>query len=319
VGMRVCWGRKIVMGRKAVDISGKKFGRLTVLYRNKNFHSSSGYSARWWCLCDCGNIKSISYAHLRQGTKSCGCLRDENSSKRNKGKYIKSEIGNKYGRLTVMKQGPSINKRKATWYCKCECGKITLARGDTLREGKTLSCGCLHKEILEKNWFERKLKLKAGEKYGKWKILPASSIFINHFITAKDNNTFYLCKCDCGKINIIRGTELKRGLRTECKFCSYKTRYSNFHGFKSLENKHKSTKTGRYWRSTRRFYGRKLLKEEIRINELIGKNLNKDRLSLCLLPEQIYYMFFAYFLMIRLFKDEKKWLPYVRGWVESEG
>lgn len=32
------------------------------------------------------------------------------------------------------------------WLCKCECGGQTIARGSSLRDGKTRSCGCLQKE-----------------------------------------------------------------------------------------------------------------------------------------------------------------------------
>lgn len=51
---------------------GKKFGRLTVIKMDpskKDFY---------FCKCECGNIKSISYRQLLSGrTKSCGCLKKE--------------------------------------------------------------------------------------------------------------------------------------------------------------------------------------------------------------------------------------------------
>lgn len=54
-------------------------------------------------------------------------------------------IGQKFGRLTVTKY---VGKRK--WECRCDCGKNTTVRGDHLREGHTMSCGCyLNNRILE--------------------------------------------------------------------------------------------------------------------------------------------------------------------------
>ena len=57
-----------------------------------------------------------------------------------------NEVGNKYGRLTVLKfagrQGTF-----ATWQCKCECGKITVVNGRNLRKGHSTSCGCYVKEV----------------------------------------------------------------------------------------------------------------------------------------------------------------------------
>ena len=35
----------------------------------------------------------------------------------------------------------------AMWRCKCECGKEVIVQGQTLRSGRTKSCGCLSREI----------------------------------------------------------------------------------------------------------------------------------------------------------------------------
>lgn len=57
--------------RKKLELSGKKFGRLTVLKMSgiKNSHTI------WECKCDCGNIINAVGSNLKIGeTKSCGCL-----------------------------------------------------------------------------------------------------------------------------------------------------------------------------------------------------------------------------------------------------
>ena len=57
------------------DMTGQRFGRLTVLRRAG---STRHREALWLCLCDCGNERTISGSSLRRGySKSCGCLRDE--------------------------------------------------------------------------------------------------------------------------------------------------------------------------------------------------------------------------------------------------
>lgn len=59
------------------DLTGKKFNKLTVLYRTSDHISSSGkHFAKWHCKCDCGNETDVITAKLKNGTtKSCGCLK----------------------------------------------------------------------------------------------------------------------------------------------------------------------------------------------------------------------------------------------------
>ena len=60
-----------------IDITGKKFGRLTVIRREAN---SKGGQARWLCKCDCGNDTIVLGTELRRGhTTSCGCFALEQS------------------------------------------------------------------------------------------------------------------------------------------------------------------------------------------------------------------------------------------------
>jgi len=52
----------------------------------------------------------------------------------------------KYGKLTVIKltgeRGPS---GQIYWECKCDCGNIHVTSGESLRGGKSKSCGCARK------------------------------------------------------------------------------------------------------------------------------------------------------------------------------
>lgn len=57
---------------KFIDRTGQVFGRLTVLRRAEN---TTKKGTRWYCQCECGNIKSILSDNLLNGsTRSCGCL-----------------------------------------------------------------------------------------------------------------------------------------------------------------------------------------------------------------------------------------------------
>lgn len=57
---------------KLNDLSGKKFGNLTVIER---VQSPKRKRVKWKCLCDCGAVTVTSGDRLIRGvTKSCGCL-----------------------------------------------------------------------------------------------------------------------------------------------------------------------------------------------------------------------------------------------------
>lgn len=54
------------------DLTGKRFGNLTVLY-DTGIRTKSGH-VYWMCKCDCGNLTSVQGKHLISGNiKSCGC------------------------------------------------------------------------------------------------------------------------------------------------------------------------------------------------------------------------------------------------------
>ena len=58
------------------DLTGKKFGKLSVLAKTNN--RADGGSVVWLCKCDCGNIVEISSKKLVNGLAvSCGCYQKE--------------------------------------------------------------------------------------------------------------------------------------------------------------------------------------------------------------------------------------------------
>lgn len=57
------------------DLTGQRFGRLVVLYRDKPGNDGA---TRWVCRCDCGNLHTVRAVHLKRGAiVSCGCYRKE--------------------------------------------------------------------------------------------------------------------------------------------------------------------------------------------------------------------------------------------------
>lgn len=54
---------------------------------------------------------------------------------------------NRFGRLIVVLREGTDKNQKATWRCKCDCGKVIVTEGQSLKRGDTQSCGCLRKEM----------------------------------------------------------------------------------------------------------------------------------------------------------------------------
>lgn len=133
---------------------------------------------------------------------------------------MKNEIGNKYGRLTVIRRAteeeyPRGSGKHIMWYCKCDCGEYTFAQSSSLRNGEKVSCGCLNKEkavelakkLGEKNRFDL-----IGKKFGKLTV-------ISLYKTGPENEkgiTEWLCRCECGKNTVVRTSYLTSGHTTSC-------------------------------------------------------------------------------------------------------
>lgn len=65
---------------KFINLEGTRFGRLVVMSRARNVCKKTA----WNCVCDCGNSCVVRSASLRRGlTRSCGCLKHDETVKRN--------------------------------------------------------------------------------------------------------------------------------------------------------------------------------------------------------------------------------------------
>ena len=68
--------------RQPQDLTGRQYGRLTVLRRQQE---DEPYPGKWHCRCVCGNEKYTTAYNLLHGIcKSCGCLRKEQYARQNR-------------------------------------------------------------------------------------------------------------------------------------------------------------------------------------------------------------------------------------------
>lgn len=79
-----------------------------------------------------------------------------------KGNRLQDLSGMRFGRLTAIKLSSKRSGRKTYWLCKCDCGREKTVRTDILKNGSTLSCGCLKKEQDKVNLLSGQGRVKHG-------------------------------------------------------------------------------------------------------------------------------------------------------------
>lgn len=126
---------------KAVDLTGKRYGRLLVLKREGTGTGKSKY-ATWLCKCDCGNLAVRTSKNLQIGYNS-GC---------DKCRRTKEDLsGKRFGKLMVVSKSGNKN-RNVYWKCLCDCGNEIEVKTAELNRATTISCGCYSKKrFVEEN------------------------------------------------------------------------------------------------------------------------------------------------------------------------
>jgi hypothetical protein len=65
---------------------------------------------------------------------------------------LKDLTGQRFGVLTAVKRVGSNKQKRATWLCRCDCGRGTVVASSYLINGDIKSCGCLKSKItIERN------------------------------------------------------------------------------------------------------------------------------------------------------------------------
>ncbi len=134
-GTRSCGCLRHKPSETLIDLTGQKFGLLTVLH--KDAASPSG-KAKWICLCKCGNATSVDSGSLRSGkTKSCGCV-----TRQLKYDLTGAQIG--YLRVIGITKKSRYRSNDKRWKCVCQnCGRTIDVGSYWLRNGNPYGhCKC---------------------------------------------------------------------------------------------------------------------------------------------------------------------------------
>ena len=126
--------------------------------------------------------------------------------------------GRIFGKWQVLKLY-TCDKPGAWYECKCECGTIQVIPATTLRAHRSLQCKKCHYASQYSH------DLMIGRTFGKWKVLE--------YVDTKNKLQRYSCRCKCGTINIIYGSDLRVKKTTQCTSCHNKSNalINTKHGF----------------------------------------------------------------------------------------
>lgn len=113
-------------------------------------------------------------------------------------------MNQKFGRLLVIDTAPNKNGRTA-WLCQCECGNKIIVTTKSLRDGNTRSCGCLHKEIVSKQ-FSKDI---TNQRFGNLIALKPTN-------KRRHGSVVWECACDCGNQHYATTELLLAGKVTSC-------------------------------------------------------------------------------------------------------
>ena len=192
------------MGTLAPSIEGQIFGKWLVLQDDAGRDKHGNKMCLCECQCPAKTKKLVKGYDLRAGrSTNCGCERNKKISKIN----FKDETGKKYGKLTVLfkTEKKSLNGQYY-WICQCDCGNKKIVRGDQLRNGTIVSCGCYGTDMRENSE-----KYFIGAKFGYLELLGKTDEL------DKYNYRIWNCKCwACGKNCLISTKQLRQGKKSCC-------------------------------------------------------------------------------------------------------
>lgn len=186
------------------DLTGQKFGLLTVKYRIEDYVKPDGRRvSKWHCDCECGGTKDATSDRLKhsQIPPSCGCLSHKGRVEKNR----ESFLGQKFGRLTIIEE--DFSTRFTSAKCLCDCGNyLTTTRADVVA-GHTQSCGCLQREMASeyniKDWTD------VISEYG--------VKFLRQEHTNDKGQWLWRCKCGlCGNEFVALPAKINNGHITSC-------------------------------------------------------------------------------------------------------
>lgn len=114
--------------------------------------------------------------------------------------------GTTFGRWTVLDKVIKGKRGSKRWLCRCQCGTEKYVMERNLVEGRSQSCGCLHKELVR----EKLTHDLTGKRFGDLVVVKKGDT------PAGRDGVWWTCQCSCGKQVDYSASVLKSGKRRDC-------------------------------------------------------------------------------------------------------
>lgn len=164
------------------------------------------YNGKQLTVSELARIKKVPRGWLDYNIKKHGI---ELALAQEKGPRAENLIGRQFGWLKIIgRADPRPKDTHAYWKCQCKCGNTIEVPSNSLKLGRTKSCGCLPKT------FERSPQSIdiLGQRFGLLVVIEKakSEIF------SERTRSMWLCQCDCGNTRIAKGCALRSGGIKSC-------------------------------------------------------------------------------------------------------
>ena len=140
---------------------------------------------------------------------------------------VKDITNQKFGKLTAISRDQSVKAAAAYWICQCECGNKKTVRGDRLRKGEVIDCGCGKTERTNRSLDTSSL---IGKKFGKLIVLERDMTKPH----GHGKDPYWICQCECGNKVSVRGGSLRQGKTKSCG-CLFKDTVITFNHNKKID------------------------------------------------------------------------------------
>lgn len=141
--------------------------------------------------------------------------------------------GKRFKHLTVLYRVANKQNRP-TWQCQCDCGNFFTTLARSLKDGRSISCGCASNE--------GHIKDHTGEIFGKLTVIKQLPE------RASDGTILWECKCDCGNTTIVRASNLKKTKSCGKCFCGKDLSNQRFGKLVTIKYDHTSSSKKSIWK-----------------------------------------------------------------------